>query len=116
MTNIARLLVLGLCLAAAAPSFAADYPTRPLRLIVGFPAGGPTDIVARIMAQSLSERVGQQVIDRGEPAGRRQQCGDAGGDRIAAGYTLMIVSPPHAINATLYKKLPYNFLAARRRR
>jgi tripartite-type tricarboxylate transporter receptor subunit TctC len=111
MTAIARLLVLGLCLVAAAPACAADYPTRPLRLIVGFPAGGPTDIVARIVAQSLSERVGQQVIVENRPGAGSNVATQAVIASPPDGYTLMIVSPPHAINATLYKKLPYNFLA-----
>jgi tripartite-type tricarboxylate transporter receptor subunit TctC len=110
MTGIARLLIVGLLLAAAAPAFAADYPTRPLRLIVGFPAGGPTDIVARIVAQSLSERIGQQVIVENRPGAGSNVATQAVITSPPDGYTLMVVSPPHAINATLYKKLPYNFL------
>ena len=110
MTAIARLLVLGLCLVAAAPSLAADYPTRAVRLVVGFPAGGPTDIVARIMAQCLSERLGQQVIVENRPGAGSNVATQAVIAAPADGYTLMIISPPHAINATLYKKLPYNFL------
>jgi tripartite-type tricarboxylate transporter receptor subunit TctC len=111
MIGIARLFIAGLFLAAAAPSPAADYPTRPVRLIVGFPAGGPTDIVARIVAQSLSERVGQQVIVENRPGAGSNVATQAVITSPPDGYTLMIVSPPHAINATLYKKLPYNFLA-----
>jgi tripartite-type tricarboxylate transporter receptor subunit TctC len=110
MTAIARLLVLGLCLVAAAPSLAADYPARAVRLVVGFPAGGPTDIVARIMAQCLSERLGQQVIVENRPGAGSNVATQAVIAAPADGYTLMIISPPHAINATLYKKLPYNFL------
>src|ERR1043166_7147515 len=106
-----RLLVLGVCLALSAPSFAADpYPTRALRLIVGFPAGGPTDIVARIVAQSLSERLGQQVIVENRPGAGSNIATQAVVTSPPDGYTLLLVSPPHAINATLYRKLPYNFL------
>jgi tripartite-type tricarboxylate transporter receptor subunit TctC len=108
-----RLLVLGLCLVltGAGPSLAAEpYPSRPIRLIVGFPAGGPTDIVARIVAQSLSERLGQQVIVENRPGGGSNIATQAVINSPADGYTLLLVSPPHAINATLYKKLPYNFL------
>src|ERR1043166_5125343 len=106
-----RLLVLGVCLALSAPSFAADpYPTRAVRLIVGFPAGGPTDIVARIVAQSLSERLGQQVIVENRPGAGSNIATQAVIASPPDGYTLLLVSPPHAINATLYKKLPYNFL------
>jgi tripartite-type tricarboxylate transporter receptor subunit TctC len=108
-----RSLVLGITAAAVAAtvSFAADpYPSRAARVIVGFPAGGPTDIVARILAQSLSERLGQQFLVENRPGGgsniATQQVINAPPD----GYTLLLVSPPHAINATLYKKLPYNFL------
>jgi tripartite-type tricarboxylate transporter receptor subunit TctC len=111
MLAFARLLVVTLCLAAGVlGAAAADYPTRAIRLIVGFPAGGPTDIVARIMAQALSERIGQQVIVENRPGAGSNVATQAVIGSPPDGYTLMIVSPPHAINATLYKKLPYNFL------
>ena len=111
MIGMLRLLVLGVCLALSAPSFAADpYPTRAVRLIVGFPAGGPTDIVARIVAQSLSERLGQQIVVENRPGAGSNIATQAVITAPPDGYTLLLVSPPHAINATLYKKLPYNFL------
>jgi len=109
----ARLLALGLCLALTevTPSFAADpYPTRAVRLIVGFPAGGPTDTVARIAAQSLSERLGQQIIVENRPGAGSNIATQAVITSPPDGYTLLLVSPPHAINATLYRKLSYNFL------
>jgi tripartite-type tricarboxylate transporter receptor subunit TctC len=108
-----RLFILGLCFALTgiAPAFAADpYPTRPVRLIVGFPAGGPTDIVARITAQSLSERLGQQIIVENRPGAGSNIATQAVITSPPDGYTLLLVSPPHAINVSLYKKLPYNFL------
>jgi tripartite-type tricarboxylate transporter receptor subunit TctC len=113
--SIARHLVVGLCLAfggiGIAPSRAADpYPARAVRLVVGFPAGGPTDIVARIMAQCLSDRLGQQIIVENRPGAGSNVATQAVITSPPDGYTLMIVSPPHAINATLYKKLPYDFL------
>ena len=98
------------CVCGTAPSHATDYPTRAVRLIVGFPAGGPTDIVARIMAQSLSERLGQQFIVENRPGAGSNIATQAVITSPPDGYTLLLVSPPHAINATLYKKLPYNFL------
>jgi tripartite-type tricarboxylate transporter receptor subunit TctC len=110
---ITRRFVLGSCVALAGigPSRAADpYPTRPIRLIVGFPAGGPTDIVARITAQALSERLGQQVVVENRPGAGSNIATQAVIAAPPDGYTLLFVSPPHAINATLYKKLPYNFL------
>ena len=89
-------------------------PTRIRRarcaLIVGFPAGGPTDIVARIVAQSLSERLGQQIVVENRPGAGSNIATQAVITSPPDGYTLLLVSPPHAINATLYKKLPYNFL------
>jgi tripartite-type tricarboxylate transporter receptor subunit TctC len=111
--STARLVVLGVCLAlvGVGPSPAAEpYPTRPVRLIVGFPAGGPTDIVARITAQSLSERLGQQVVVENRPGAGSNIATQAVITAPPDGYTLLLVSPPHAINATLYHKLPYNFL------
>ena len=113
MIGITRRCVLGTCLTliGVAPSPAADpYPTRAVRLIVGFPAGGPTDIVARIVAQSLSERLGQQIIVENRPGAGSNIATQAVVTSPPDGYTLLLVSPPHAVNATLYKKLPYNFL------
>jgi len=113
VVGVIRLLVLGLCLAfaGAGPTRATDtYPTRTVHLIVGFPAGGPTDIVARVVAQSLSERLGQQVLVENRPGAGSNIATQAVITSPPDGYSLLLVSPPHAINATLYKKLPYNFL------
>lgn len=105
-------LRLGLCLAAsgtAATVAAQDYPTRPIRLVVPFPAGGPTDIVARPLAQFLGDALKQQVIvDNRGGAG-----GSIGADNVAKapadGYSLLMATVgTHAINATLYKKLAYD--------
>jgi tripartite-type tricarboxylate transporter receptor subunit TctC len=92
----------------ASPTQALDYPTRPVRLVVGFPAGGSADIVARIVGQALTERIGQSfVIDNKPGAGS-----NIGTDLVARaapdGYTLMADSVSNAINPTLYKKLTYD--------
>jgi tripartite-type tricarboxylate transporter receptor subunit TctC len=92
------------------PAHALDYPTRPVRLVVGFPAGGSADIVARIVGQALTERMGQSfVIDNKPGAGS-----NLGTDLVARaepdGYTLMAESVSNAINPTLYKKLTYDQL------
>jgi tripartite-type tricarboxylate transporter receptor subunit TctC len=104
---------IGLLPVAAAgidPACALDYPTRPVHLIVGYPAGGTTDILARLVGQYLSERLGQQfVIDNRSGAGNNigtEQVVNAAPD----GYTLLLVNPANAINATLYEKLPFNFI------
>jgi tripartite-type tricarboxylate transporter receptor subunit TctC len=112
VTGIARLFALAFaCLAWIAPASASDlYPTRAVRLIVGFPPGGPTDIVARIMAQVLSERLGQQFVVENRPGAGSNIATAAVIASPPDGYTLLLVTPPHAINATLYSKLPYNFL------
>jgi tripartite-type tricarboxylate transporter receptor subunit TctC len=102
-----------LALTAAAgigPARALDYPTRPVHVIVGYPAGGTTDILARLVGQYLSERLGQQfVIDNRSGAGNNigtEVVVNAAPD----GYTLLLVNPANAINATLYEKLPFNFI------
>jgi tripartite-type tricarboxylate transporter receptor subunit TctC len=97
-------------MAAAGSARALDYPTRPVHLIVGYPAGGTTDILARLVGQYLSERLGQQfIIDNRSGAGNNigtEQVVNAAPD----GYTLLLVNPANAINATLYEKLPFNFV------
>jgi tripartite-type tricarboxylate transporter receptor subunit TctC len=97
-------------MAAAGPARALDYPTRPVHLIVGYPAGGTTDILARLVGQYLSERLGQQfIIDNRSGAGN-----NIGTEAVVGaapdGYTLLLVNPANAINATLYEKLPFNFI------
>ena len=109
-----RLIALGLAgllLAAAGAARAADpYPTRPVHWVVPFPPGGATDVVARIMAQWLSEHLGQQVVieNRGGAGGNiaTEQVINAAPD----GYTFLLVPTSSAINATLYQSLPFNFL------
>jgi tripartite-type tricarboxylate transporter receptor subunit TctC len=89
---------------------AQTYPTRPVRLVVGFPPGGGTDITARLIGQWLSERLGQQLVIENRP-GAGSNIATEGVVRAAAdGYTLLLVSAAHAINATLYERLNYNFL------
>ena len=99
--------------AAALPAIsrvaiAQAYPTRPVRLIVGFPAGGPNDILARLMGQWLSERLGQPFVVENRPSAG----GNVGTEVVVRaapdGYTLLIVPTAAAINATLYDKLNFN--------
>jgi tripartite-type tricarboxylate transporter receptor subunit TctC len=86
------------------------YPSRPIRLIVGFPAGGPTDITARVMGQWLSERLGQQIVIENRGGAGSNIAVEAMIGAPPDGYTLLIVGATNAINATLYEKLNFNFI------
>jgi tripartite-type tricarboxylate transporter receptor subunit TctC len=110
MMNLARGLALGLLLLAVAPAMAADYPTRPVRWLVGFTAGGPVDIVARIMGQWLSDHFGQQFIVDNRTGSGGNIANAAVVNAPPDGYTLLFVAPNNAISASLYKKLPFNHL------
>ena len=106
-----------LYLAAAAalpvisPAAMADtYPSRPVRLIVGFPAGYATDIVARLVAQSLSERVGQQVFVENHPGAATNIAAEEVINAAPDGYTLLAMTVTNAVNATLYNNLKFNIV------
>jgi tripartite-type tricarboxylate transporter receptor subunit TctC len=91
-------------------ALALDYPTKPVRWIVGYPAGGSTDILARLIGQWLSVRLGQQFIIENRP-GAGNNLGTEQVVRAAPdGYTILLVNPANAINATLYDKLSFNFV------
>jgi tripartite-type tricarboxylate transporter receptor subunit TctC len=96
--------------AASRYAWAQTYPTRPVRWIVPYPPGGATDIQARLLGQRLSERLGQPFVVENRPGGG----GNIGTEAVvrapADGYTLLLVGPPHAINATLYDKLNFDFV------
>jgi tripartite-type tricarboxylate transporter receptor subunit TctC len=91
-------------------AWAQSYPARPVRIMVGFPAGGTTDIGARIIAQALSERLGQQFIVENRPGAGTHMATEAVARAPADGYTLLMATGSNAINATLYERLNYNFL------
>ena len=112
MFRFARAALLGLmcCIASIAPSSAADYPNRPVRWLIGFAAGGPVDIVARIMSQWLSDHLGQQFVVENRAGSGGNIAAAAAINSQADGYTLLFVAPNNAISTSLYKKLPYDFL------
>jgi len=86
------------------------YPSRPVRVIVPFAAGGTTDFTARLIAQRLSERFGQQFVVENRPGASTNIATQTVIRATADGYTLLLVTPPAAINATLYKDLPFNVM------
>ena len=107
-TTVAALLVLASLIAHQ--SHAQDYPNRPIRMVMPFGPGGPTDIVARLLAQHLSPRLGQPVIVENR-AGANGIIGSEIVARAAPdGYTLLIAPTAHVINPSIYRKLPYDTL------
>ena len=90
-------------------AFAQAYPTRPVRLVVPFPAGGTTDILARILGQYLSERLGQQVVIENKPGGGTNIAVQSVVKSPADGYTLLMTLATNTINPWLYKSLPFDF-------
>ena len=86
------------------------YPSRPVRIIVGFAPGGSTDIVARLIGQWLSERLGQSFVIENRPGAAGNVAAEAVVKSVADGYVLLMGGANNAINTTLYDKLNFNFL------
>ena len=106
-----RILVLAALLAAAAPALAqTTYPTRPVRLIVGFPPGGGVDINARMLAPKLAEHLGQPVVVENKPGASTNIANDFVAKSAADGYTLLINTAAIAINMSLFRNLPFDTL------
>jgi tripartite-type tricarboxylate transporter receptor subunit TctC len=100
-------------LAAASTSRRADaesYPSRPVHWIVGFAPGGSTDILARVIGQYLAEKLGQSFIIENRPGAGSNIATEVVVNSAPDGYTLLMISPAHAVNASLYDKLSFNFL------
>ncbi len=108
MSGIVRACLLAACALAALPASSQTYPSRPIRLIVGFAPGGAADILGRITAQGLTEAIGEQVVvdNRGGAGGLIAT--EIAARASADGYTLLFTSPPHAINAALYRRAKYD--------
>jgi tripartite-type tricarboxylate transporter receptor subunit TctC len=105
-------LVAGASVLPVVPRLASalDYPTRPVRIIVGFAPAGATDICARLIGQWLSERLGQQFVIENRPGAGSNIATEAVVRAPADGYTLLLAGPPAAFNATLYENLNFNFV------
>ena len=95
-------------------AWAQAYPSRPVRIIVGFAAGGSADIIARLTGQWLSERLGQQVIIENRTGAGTNIATEAVVNSPPDGYTLLLVTSANFINATLYKKLSFKLHPRRR--
>src|SRR5262245_6182397 len=113
--KLARRRFLQLAAAAAVPAaphlaIAQTYPVKPLRWIVGFPPGGGGDIISRIMAPWLAERLGQSVIVENRPGASSHLSVQAVVNSPADGYTLLFVPASAAVNVSLFDNLPYNLL------
>ena len=105
--------ILGIALACSVFAAAAadgDYPNRPIKWVVSYPPGGTTDLLARLMGQYLSQRLGQQVIIENRAGGGNNIVTEYAVKAPADGYTVFLVNPANAINATLYRNLPFVFL------
>ncbi|MDO8981674.1 MAG: tripartite tricarboxylate transporter substrate binding protein [Afipia sp.] len=89
---------------------AQDYPTRPVRWVVGYPPGGATDILARLVGQRLSERLGQQFVIENKPGAGNNVGTESVVNAEPDGYTVLLVNPANGINASLYAKLSFNFI------
>ena len=97
-------------LALSRVAWAQGYPARPVRIIVGFAPSGATDIMARLIGQWLSERLGQQFIVENRPGAASNIATEAVVNAPPDGYTLLVVTSVNAINATLYAKLSFNLI------
>ena len=105
------LMVIGLSAVASIGSAAAlDYPTRPVRWVVGYPPGGATDIIARLIGHRLSEKLGQQFVIENKPGAGNNIATEAVVNAEPDGYTVLLVNPANYINASLYANLKFNFV------
>src|SRR5215831_6754251 len=114
IVKLPRRQFLRLAAGAAAPPAASrlaqaqTYPTRPVRILVGFAAGGGADIFARLIGQWLSERLGQQFIVENRLGASSNIAIEAAVKAVPDGYTLVVVGTPNAVNATLFEKLNFD--------
>src|SRR6266700_4685490 len=105
------LIAMGISAVASIGSAAAlDYPTRPVRWVVGYPPGGATDILARLIGQRLSEKLGQQFVVENKPGAGNNIGTEAVVNAEPDGYTVLLINPANYINASLYANLKFDFV------
>ncbi|TXJ16523.1 MAG: tripartite tricarboxylate transporter substrate binding protein [Afipia sp.] len=104
------LIAMGFAAFLSTGAAAQDYPTRPVKWVVGYPPGGATDILARLIGQRLSERLGQQFIIENKPGAGNNVGTESVVNADPDGYTVLLVNPANGINASLYAKLSFNFI------
>ena len=105
-----RRLILGLCAALllGGPAIAQTYPSKPIRLVVGYSAGGGNDLIARIVAAKLQEKLGQPIVVDNKPGAQSIVAAELVAKAPPDGYTLLVApSGPMTINPAVYAKLPY---------
>ncbi len=107
-TGLAGLLLAAVAVVTAVPAYAQTFPTRPVRMLVPYPPGGANDIVARLLAPSLTQQLGQNVIVDNRGGGNTLIGSEIVATSAPNGYTLLVVAAGHAVNPALYKKLPYD--------
>jgi tripartite-type tricarboxylate transporter receptor subunit TctC len=114
MTSAVKSLRLFVALVASllfgAGSASADFPNKPVRWVVGYPPAGTTDILARLIGSYLSEKLGQQFVIENKPGAGNNLAVEAVVNAPPDGHTVLLVNPANGINATLYKRLPFNFI------
>jgi len=103
-------IAMGISAIASGDASALDYPTRPVRFVVGYPPGGATDILARLIGQRLSEKLGQQFVIENKPGAGNNIGTEAVVNAEPDGYTVLLINPANYINASLYGNLKFNFI------
>src|SRR5882724_6120895 len=110
MLGLARFAVLALSLALPGLAAAADYPAHPVKIIVSYPPGGSTDLLARLMSAWLQDKLKEPFVVENKPGGGNNIGVEYVVKSAPDGYTMFLVNPANGINATLYKNLPFNFI------
>ena len=103
-----RAVVCAFAFAAAVPAYSQSFPTRPVRLVVPYPPGGANDVIARLLAPKMTERLGQNLVVDNRGGGNTIIGSELVARAPADGHTILIIAAGHAINPALYPKLPYN--------